>query len=230
MNRHRSTDVEQVEQEVWDIPIRLFHWSIVILIGFAWWSGEQRLLDWHRRAGYAVLCLLLFRVLWGFFGSRHARFANFLSHPARAIGYARKSLFTRRTSMSLGHNPIGGWSVIVLLGVMLLQTLLGLFAVDIDGLESGPLSYLVSFEMGRIAAETHHLVFNALLLLIGLHVAAIAFYLIYKNENLTKAMITGKAHGDGTVQHHPPYSLSTATLLFVSSAFFVFLIAGVFGR
>lgn len=230
MNRRPSSNPTHAEQEVWDIPVRLFHWSIAILIGLAWWSGEQRLLEWHRRAGYAVLCLLLFRVLWGFFGGHHARFANFVSHPIRAIGYARENLLTRHAVTSPGHNPLGGWSVLALLGAMILQTLLGLFAVDIDGLESGPLSHLVSFDVGRLAARGHHFIFDILLGLIGLHVAAIAFYLLYKKENLTTAMITGKTRGNSVEPAHMYYSLRTAAMLLAASALLVFLVTNVIGR
>jgi cytochrome b len=222
--------------KIWDLPIRLFHWSIVILIGFSWWSAEQRLLDWHRRAGYAVLALLIFRVLWGFFGGNTARFASFIKPPERVIDYFRRDLFARKSSAHLGHNPLGGWSVLAMLGAMLLQTVLGLFAVDIDGLESGPFSYLVSFDTGRLAAKTHHLIFNVLLALIVLHIAAIAFYYLYKNQNLTKAMIIGKVSWRGIEKPKLSYSSPVvsspvvAVLLLALSAGSVFLITTFLGR
>lgn len=215
---------------VWDLPIRLFHWSIVILIGLAWWSAEQRLLDWHRRAGYAILCLLIFRILWGFFGSSTARFASFFKRPLQVIQYARRDLFSRQISQSAGHNPLGGWSVIAMLSAMLLQTLLGLIAVDVDGLESGPLSYLVSFDTGRLAAETHHYVFNILQTLVALHLAAIAFHYFYKKQNLTKSMITGKNEAEG----EPPAPLLPssflAVILFAGSVLLVFFVTTIMGR
>jgi cytochrome b len=214
----------------WDLPTRLFHWSIVLLIGLAWWSAEQRLLDWHRRAGYAVLCLLLFRILWGFLGSYTARFASFCQTPARVIQYVRTDMLSRHAPRSSGHNPLGGWSVLAMLAAMLLQTLLGLIAVDVDGLESGPLSYLVSFDTGRLAAKTHHYVFNFLLSLIVLHVAAIAFHYFYKRQNLTKSMITGKiaAHGE---RPQPLFaSAFRAVILFAWSALLVFFVTTIMGR
>jgi cytochrome b len=217
--------------KIWDLPIRLFHWSLVVLIASAWWSAEQRELEWHRRTGYALLTLLLFRVLWGFFGSTTARFAYFISGPARSFNYFRNDLFARKVSTSPGHNPLGGWSVLAMLGAMLLQTLLGLFAVDIDGIESGPLSYLVSFDTGRLAAETHHLIFNVLLTLIVFHIAAILFYRFYKNENLVRAMVVGSRHWHGekvpALQFH---SLKRALAILLGCALLVAAAITLFGR
>jgi cytochrome b len=227
--RHKNCESVGRGFTAWDLPTRLFHWSIVILIGLAWWSAEQRLLDWHRRAGYAVLCLLVFRILWGVLGSHTARFAIFCKGPAQVIQYVRKDMFLRGSTQSAGHNPLGGWSVIAMLSAMLLQTLLGLIAVDVDGLESGPLSYLVSFETGRIAAKTHHYVFNILLALIVLHLAAIAFHYFYKRQNLTNAMITGKIAADGEQQ--PLYSSPLrAIVLFAWSVLLVFFVTTIMGR
>lgn len=214
----------------WDLPTRLFHWSIVILIGLAWWSAELRLLDWHRRAGYAVLCLLVFRILWGILGSQTARFASFCRRPAQVIAYVRKDMFSRKDLQSAGHNPLGGWSVIAMLAAMLLQTLLGLIAVDVDGLESGPLSHLVSFDTGRIAAKTHHYIFNILLTLIVLHLAAIAFHYFYKRQNLTKAMITGNMPTEGERQQPLLFSTFRAIVLFGWSVLLVFFVTMIMGR
>jgi cytochrome b len=214
----------------WDLPTRLFHWSIVILIGLAWWSAELRLLDWHRRAGYAVLCLLMFRILWGILGSQTARFASFCRGPAQVIAYIRQDMFSRKGSQSTGHNPLGGWSVIAMLAAMLLQTLLGLVAVDVDGLESGPLSYLVSFDAGRIAAKTHHYVFNFFLTLIVLHLAAIAFHYFYKRQNLTKAMITGEIAEEGKQRQPLLFSTFRAVILFGWSVLLVFFVVTMMGR
>jgi len=217
--------------KIWDMPVRLFHWSIVALIAMAWWSAEQRQLDWHRYIGYTVLTLILFRLLWGCFGSTTARFTHFVSGPKHVIDYFRNDLFARKISAHHGHNPLGGWSVIAMLGAMLLQTLLGLFAVDIDGIESGPLAYLVSFDTGRTAAEIHHLIFNVLLALIALHIVAILFYRFYKNENLVSAMILGSKrwHGEPKPMVHFPPALR-AIVLFALSAAAVFVMVKFFGR
>jgi cytochrome b len=145
----------------------------------------------HRYSGYALLGLLVFRIYWGFAGSSTARFANFLRGPRAMLEYAKQLPSRGRVSEAPGHNPLGAVSALVLLTLLLAQVLLGLFAVDVDGIESGPLSHLVSFEAGRASAEWHEACFNVLLAFIALHLAAIVFYLLYKRDNLIAAMITG---------------------------------------
>jgi len=176
-------------QPGWDLPVRLFHWSIVVLVAFSWWSAEERLLDWHRRSGYAVLALILFRLAWGVCGSHAARFSSFVRGPGTVARYIRRDLFSRTAPVAVGHNPIGGWSVLAMLAALLVQTLLGLFAVDIDGIESGPLSSWVDFETGRLASQAHGILLNIILALIGLHVLAILFYLLRKRANLVRPML-----------------------------------------
>jgi len=176
--------------KLWDAPTRLTHWALVALVAFSWFTAETERMALHRLSGYAVLALVVFRILWGFVGSSSARFASFVKGPRRTFAYLR-TLGRRSPSQVPGHNPAGGWSVLAMLLVLAAQVGLGLFAVDVDGLESGPLSHLVSFDDGRIYAERHELVFNVLLALIGLHVAAVVFYLVYKRDNLVGPMITG---------------------------------------
>ena len=180
---------------MWDLPVRLFHWLLVPLIAFSWWSAEEARLDWHRLSGYAILTLVLFRVLWGLFGSETARFGFFLRGPG-SIGSYLKGTYTA----FVGHNPMGGWSVLAMIALLVAQTALGLFSVDVDGIESGPLAVFVSFDQGRVAAEAHHLVFNGLLVLIALHVLTVLFYLVFKRDNLVGPMVTGRKRvADGAV-------------------------------
>ncbi|HEX7929290.1 MAG TPA: cytochrome b/b6 domain-containing protein, partial [Sphingomicrobium sp.] len=113
---------------IWDLPVRLFHWVLVGLIAFAWWSAEYHYDDLHIWSGIAVLTLLIFRILWGFFGSSTARFANFVRGPRAVFGYLRGDW------RGVGHNPLGALSVVALLGLVSLQVGLGLFASDEDGL------------------------------------------------------------------------------------------------
>lgn len=174
---------------VWDWPVRLTHWLFVFCIAVSWWSAEQHAMDWHRYSGYALLGLLIFRIYWGFAGSSSARFSRFLRGPRELIAYLRES---REAHRDAGHNPLGGWSVAAMLALMLAQVVLGLFVSDVDGLESGPLSHLVSFDTSRTLAEIHEIVFNLILALSALHVAAILFYLLVKRDNLVSAMLTGK--------------------------------------
>lgn len=173
---------------VWDLPVRLFHWSLVLLIGAAWWSAKARQLELHRFIGYVVLTLILFRLFWGVAGSTTARFSRFVRTPRSVWRY----LTSRSPATGApGHNPLGGWSVMLMLLLFSAQVILGLFAVDIDGLESGPLSRFVSFDQGRRAAELHGVVFNLLLATICLHLLAILFYAVIRRDNLVGPMITG---------------------------------------
>jgi len=178
-----------VRARLWDGPTRIVHWLIVILLGFSWWSGETGKMEWHRWSGYAVLGLVVFRLIWGLVGSGSARFSNFVRGPAATIGYL-KTLPSRAGSDAPGHNPIGALSVLAILAALATQVVTGLFSVDIDGIESGPLSDRVDFDTGRLFAQWHHWSFTALQVLAVLHVAAVAFYLTYKRSNLIAPMIT----------------------------------------
>ena len=181
-----------VRARLWDGPTRLVHWSLVALVGFAWWSAEAGHLEWHRWSGYGVLGLIVFRLIWGFAGSASARFAGFVRGPGATLAYVRT--LGRRTRIDApGHNPLGALSVLAILAALIVQVATGLFAVDIDGIESGPLSDRVSFDTGRMLAEWHQLSFTVLKILVALHLAAVFFYLIYKRANLIGPMITGHA-------------------------------------
>lgn len=175
---------------VWDIPTRVFHWLLVCLFGFSWWCAETDHMDWHRYSGLTICGLLTFRILWGFVGTDTARFSHFVKGPRAILAYLRPST-NEPYRPPLGHNPLGGWSVIALLLVLCVQVITGLFAVDVDGIESGPLSYLVDFDKGRIAAAIHHVSFDLLLALIGLHLIAVLFYLFVRGRNLIWPMIVG---------------------------------------
>jgi cytochrome b len=189
--------------QVWDWPVRLVHWLLVALLGFSWWSAENHEMEYHRYSGYAVLGVLIFRVYWGFVGSATARFTNFIKRPSAIVAYLRGG------QKVVGHNPLGALSVIALLSLIAAQVGLGLFAVDIDGLESGPLSYLVSFETGRVCAEIHEIVFKVLMVMVIVHIIAIVLYLLFKRDNLIGPMITGSRLHSAT---DATLSDSTATI------------------
>ncbi len=180
----------RVRGRLWDLPTRIIHWALVLLIAFAWWSAHASKMEWHRWAGYGVLGLILFRLVWGFWGSASARFSNFVRGPLATLAYVR-TLPDRAHAETPGHNPLGAWSVLALLTAILVQVVTGLFAVDVDGEESGPLSYRVSFETGRAFAKWHTWSFTAIEGLVVIHLAAILFYLLYKRTNLVQPMITG---------------------------------------
>ena len=171
---------------VWDRPVRLIHWALVVLITFSWWSHEDHL-DWHRLSGYAIVALLVFRIWWGFTGSSTARFSRFLAGPARIRAY-----LAGKAAPAIGHNPLGGWSVAAMLAALVVHVTFGMFSVDVDGIESGPLAVFVSFDTGRAFAEAHDISFKVLLGLIVLHLGAIAFYAL-RGKNLVGPMIGGDA-------------------------------------
>ncbi len=174
---------------VWDIPVRAFHWALVLLIGFSWLSGQMDWMTWHLYSGYAVLTLVLFRVIWGFIGSTHARFSDFIYGPRAVIAYI-KTLPSRTAARFAGHNPLGGISVVLIILCILVQTGTGLFAND-DILTEGPLYKHVSKDLSDWLTTIHKYNINVLLTLIGVHVAAVLYYLFYKSENLIKPMFTG---------------------------------------
>ncbi len=183
---------EPKESPVWDRPTRIFHWVLVVLVVVCYLSGRNGRFDIHIPAGQALLVLVAARILWGFMGSASSRFRAFI-RPVGEIAAYLPTMLRRAPDGRAGHNPLGGLSVVAMLLVLTAQAGLGLFAVDVDGLHDGPLSFLVSYDAAREAAELHAMVVDALLILVGLHIAAVLFHLLYKRENLTRAMLTGRA-------------------------------------
>jgi cytochrome b len=177
---------------VWDLPVRFFHWALVLLIGFSWLCAEMDWMTWHLYSGYAVLTLVLFRVIWGFVGSTHARFGDFIYGPGAVIAYIR-TLPSRTAAKFAGHNPLGGISVVLILLCLLVQTGTGLFSND-DILTEGPLYKHVTKELSDWLTTIHKYNFNVLLGLIGVHLGAVLYYLLWKSENLVKPMFTGRKH------------------------------------
>ena len=176
---------------VWDAPVRLFHWLLVLLFAFMFFTGKSGSdwLTWHVRSGYAVFALVIFRVLWGFVGSTHARFSSFLAGPKACIEFLRH-LMKRSPSSYAGHNPLGGWMVLVLLLSLAFQVSTGLFSND-DLLFEGPLASLVSKETSDRLTGWHVWNFNLLLVLAGLHILAVLYHWLFMKENLIGAMFTG---------------------------------------
>lgn len=173
---------------VWDLPVRLVHWSLVLLIAFSWWSAEYGEIEWHIRSGLSILFLLLFRILWGFLGSSTARFGSFVTGPRKLAAYLRDPSGWR----GIGHSPLGALSVVALLSLLTLQVGFGLPLSDENGVVTGPLNRLVSFDTAEWAHEVHEWLFNLLLALIALHVAAI-FYYRWRGKRLVRTMVTGRS-------------------------------------
>lgn len=176
--------------KIWDAPLRLVHWSFVLLLPALWASAEWGRIDWHRRLGILMLGLVVFRLLWGFMGSDTARFSRFVKGPAAVRDYLRQLRSGERVTV-IGHNPLGALSVLALLGLLGAQVTIGLFTQDVDGLESGPLAYLVSYETADALREWHEAVFNLIVAMVAIHLAAIAYYRFAKDENLVRPMLTG---------------------------------------
>lgn len=210
-------------QPVWDVPIRLFHWLLAGLIGFSWWSAEEDRIDWHIWSGLAILTLLVFRMLWGLFGSSTARFSNLVRGPGTVFKYLRDS----RSWRVAGHNPLGALSVIALLVAIAVQVSLGLISVDEDGLHQGPLAHFVSLDLSEQARDLHEDFFNVLLALIALHIAAVLFYRLALGKKLTRPMIVGRAVLDPGVEPMRPARAWVAIVcLLVALAFSRWVVAG----
>jgi cytochrome b len=176
---------------VWDVPVRLFHWVLVILLAVSYFSGRAGAMKLHFWSGWAILTLLLFRIAWGFVGSTTARFSDFVKGPRAGASYLRSLVFGQST-FDVGHNPVGGLMVVVLLLAVLVQVAVGLFSADTDmGTVNGPLANLIPDRWVDRLTHVHHFWVNVLLLLIALHVLAALVYLVWKRQNLTGAMFTG---------------------------------------
>ena len=207
-----------VTARVWDIPTRAFHWLLAILIPFSWWAAENDHLGWHRLSGYSILGLLVFRLVWGFIGSPTSRFSGFLRGPGGVAAY-----LSGRSAPAVGHNPLGGWSVLSMLVVLACQVGLGLFSVDEDSIEAGPLANFVSFDAGRAIAHLHHKVFWVLIALVALHLAAIGFYAL-RSRNLVRPMVTGSAElprGAKAPPLAPPWLIVPVATVACAVAWFV---------
>lgn len=180
---------------IWDLPTRFFHWLLTALVVFSFTTGKLGgdWLTWHFRSGYTILSLLLFRLLWGFAGSHYARFANFLPSPSTLWRTVRSGRSSART-VSAGHSELGTLSVYMLLIVLVVQATTGPFAND-GSFTEGPWAKFVSGATSDRISTVHY--YNAWLVvgLTALHVAAIAFYLLARREDLITPMLTGDKLG-----------------------------------
>lgn len=177
--------------KLWDLPTRVFHWLLVVAIGAAWASGEigGNWMVWHGRIGLLIVGLVAFRLIWGVIGSTYARFASFVRGPASIVAYLRGQWH------GLGHNPLGALSVLGLLTLVALQATTGLFAYNDDIGFGGPFYAAISSDLSATLTKIHHKLFDGLLVLVGLHIAAILFYTHVKKDNLVKPMLTGWKDG-----------------------------------
>ena len=203
-----ATDDRPVAIAVWDLPSRLFHGLLVILVAVSFTTGNisGNAMQYHEWSGFAILVLLVFRITWGFVGSRTTRFSAFVKGPAAVWRYAN-ALVRGHSECYLGHNPLGGWSVLAMLLALLVQAATGLFAND-DIITAGPLYLWVSKPASDWLTGVHRLNRYLVIVLAATHVSAVLFYLLVKHENLIKPMITGIKHwvgGDTTPPAAPTW-------------------------
>jgi cytochrome b len=174
---------------VWDAPIRVFHWLVVALVAAAYATWRLDWMVWHGWVGDLLLALLLFRLLWGFFGSETARFSRFLTSPRMAFQHLRYALL-REPDRQVGHNPAGGWMVLFLLALLLAETLTGIYVAN-DIADVGPLTGIVPAAVANAIDASHAILWDVLLVAIVLHVLAIFGYAVFKGQNLLQPLITG---------------------------------------
>jgi cytochrome b len=190
-NRVAAASTAERPVLVWDLPIRLFHWLTVVLVAAAYLTWRLNWMDWHAWVGDALLALLLFRLLWGLFGSETARFSRFVARPPTAVRHLAHIL-RRDRDLQAGHNPAGGWMVMFLLALLLGQTLTGLY-VNNDVANQGPLTELAPARIANMMTALHDvLLWDALLAAVALHVLAILVYGLAKRHDLLLPMITGR--------------------------------------
>jgi len=174
---------------VWDGATRLFHWSLVFLVGFSWLSVEKGWIALHLYSGCAIGALLIFRIAWGFVGSETSRFSHFLGSPFDAVRHLLH-LTKREPDEQVGHNAAGGWMVLVMMALLVAQVITGLAAnndVDFDG----PLAQLVGKDLSDVLTNLHFKLFRLIQLAVVAHIVAILAYLGLKRHNLVRPMLLG---------------------------------------
>lgn len=178
--------------KVWDPALRVCHWLLAVFVIANWLLGQfgPNIMTLHFYFGYAITALLIFRVIWGFIGPESARFSNLFHTPGTMLAYFRR-IGKREPSHWHGHNPLGALSVIAMLAVLFWQVGTGLITDPEDFVNVGPLAGWVSSDTATSADGWHALGANLILIVVLLHIAAILFYRIWKNEDLIKPMITG---------------------------------------
>lgn len=183
---------------VWDLPLRIFHWALVILLIAAIVTAKigGNALEWHVTIGLSILGLLIFRVLWGFIGGKHAKFSSFIRGPKTILAYIKG-----QGEKPLGHNPVGALSVIGMLLALFVQAITGLFATDAI-LTEGPLYSLVDSDSSDYLTSIHTASQYAIYAILALHIAAIVYYRVIKKDNLVLPMLTGRKKVSHVSEHY----------------------------
>ena len=210
---------------IWDLPIRLFHWILVVLLVTSWLTERLNYMRLHVICGLTILTLLLFRVVWGFVGSDTARFSRFLKNPIEALRHLMQ-LTRREPDTEVGHNAAGGWMVIGLLALLFIQVGTGLCAND-DVLTEGPLARMTGKEWSDWLTHIHGLNFRLIEIAVVLHVFAIITYRVLKGHNLLLPMLTGKKRLPGATPAprmiHPIAALGVYLLCVLAVVLFILL-------
>lgn len=212
--------------KVWDLPVRICHWLLVIIIAFQFISVKvldesilSNATQWHFYGGYTCLALVIFRILWGILGTYYAKFIHFVKSPIKTFSYLRG----RGVQNHIGHNPAGAYSVIVLLLLILAQAVSGLFTTD-DIFNDAPYFGVLNDFWQTVANFVHHNVVYVLLGFIVLHIGAILFYKVKHKENLTSAMITGKKTVNKEVNSQGPFPWLGFIICLIITALSLYLI------
>ncbi len=175
---------------IWDLPLRIFHWSFAFTILASWYTAEHKddYIELHMQLGFVALALIIFRIIWGIIGPKHARFSQFIPSPKTLIVYLTKS---NNENFAPGHNPLGALMVILMIMLISTQAISGLFITD-DVFSSGPYYGSLASELEKVMSFLHHNTFDFMIGAIALHLAAVAYYWQVKKQNLVKPMITGR--------------------------------------
>ena len=194
---------------VWDLPVRLFHWFLLISLLSAWYTsdGERDLIDYHLKIGYFTLGLIIFRIMWGIFGTQYAKFSQFFPTKTKLLSYLNKSK-QNQVDTTVGHNPLGGLMIILMLLLILSQAISGLFMND-DVFTTGPYYESVNSSIQKFMSLIHHNVFDIILFVSVVHIGAIFYYLFAKKINLIVPMFTGYKSTD----NHEASSIKSSKLL-----------------
>ena len=201
--------------KVWDLPLRLTHWSFAVLVPAMWLTAENSAWGWHMRLGHVLLALVIFRIIWGFVGTRTARFGQFLRGPGGILAYLRGQYDKDRV---IGHNPLGALAVVALLSVMLAQAGMGLFSGDPYDGATGPLNALVGVGTADMLTDWHETFFYVVAGLALVHITAVAIYAGARMENLVGPMVTGRREVAEGVEGIEPAPWGRALAVFALSA------------
>lgn len=185
--------MEKVEKRIWDLPIRITHWGLVVSFFGAYFTAELKPLLIHELFAFACLTLVIFRVMWGLVGSQTARFTQFVKGPTAIKGYFRELLKLRHKEY-WGHNPVGALAVLTILGLMTALVVAGLFAQDRSFI--GPWATSVSPSLSEFLKEFHEVLATVLLIVVLVHIAAVLAYRFVLRDNLIKPMVTGTRPAD----------------------------------